>query len=442
MHYRQNNIEVKKGALVMYVDMNSFFASCEQQELPELRGRPMGVVPFISPNACVIAPSVEAKAIGIKTGMRMPEVLQICPYFIPVNARPYVYRRVHVRIMNILGRYCDDVIPRSIDEAVMNMASYKLIYKDLPALGRQIKSDMRAELGEFIKCSIGIAPNAFLAKLATEIQKPDGLIELNEENLDGHLEKMKLQDLPGIASRNERRLRLIGINSPVEMRHASPSLLRKAFGGVVGNYWHSRLNFGEVDLYTSDFRTMSTMRSISRETRESKQALESLLISLCMKLEMRMVKQGVCCKEATFFIKYLDGTGWDAHLKFVQPVQDGMELRRYILERMQEYMEPRGIKNMFTNKTQSMGVTIMHFVKDNVLQYSLFDNRIQKDLLRKTVYNIKDRFGSKVLRRGSETIVPDVLRDAIGFGSVKDLYNGDTEGEDVLYNHYMTEERK
>lgn len=426
----------------MYVDMNSYFASCEQQEVPELRGKPMGVVPFLSPNACVIAPSTEAKALGIKTGMRMPEVKQICPQFIAVSARPYIYRIAHVKIMNVLGKYCDDVIPRSIDEAVMNMTSYRLIYKDLVELAKQIKADIREDLGEFIKCSIGIAPNAFLAKLGTEIAKRDGILQITPENIDEHLKKMKLQDLPGIAGRNERRLMMIGINNPYEMRHTSPALLRKAFGGVVGNYWHTRLNFGEVDLYTGNFKTMSTMRSVSAEQRKSRQALESLLISLCMKMEMRMVKQGVCCREASFYIKYLDGTGWDVRLRFEQPVQDGIELRRYIMEQMEEYMAPRRIQNMFTDKTQSMGVAIMSFVRDNVMQYSLFDNRLQKDILRKTVYNIKDRFGSKALRRGCETITHDVMRDAIGFGSVKDLYDGSAEGEESFFNQYMIEERK
>ena len=99
MRYRQNNIEERKNPLVMYVDMNSFFASCEQQELPELRGKVMGVVPFIGPNACTIAPSVEAKRVGIKTGMRMPEIKQLYAAFIPVSARPFIYRRYHVKIM-------------------------------------------------------------------------------------------------------------------------------------------------------------------------------------------------------------------------------------------------------------------------------------------------------------------------------------------------------
>ncbi len=423
--------------------MNSFFASCEQQEEPKYRGRPMGVVPFISPNACVIAPSVEAKAVGIKTGMRMPEIREIYPQFIPVSARPHIYRQYHVRIMNILGRYCDDIIPRSIDEAVMNMTSYRLVYKDMAEVGYKIQKDMRAELGEYVTCSVGIAPNGFLAKLATEIAKKNELVEITPDNIDAYLKNMQLQDLPGIASRNERRLRMIGINTPYEMRHSSAELLRKAFGGVVGNYWHTRLNFGEVDLYTSDFRTMSSMRTIGREQRESREKLEALLVSLCMKMEMRMVKQGVFCKEATFYIKYFDEVGFETHLKFAQPIQDGMELRKYILERMEDHMKRMDIKNMFTNRSQSMGVAIMNFVKDNVMQYSLFDNNMRKDLARKTVYNIKDRFGHKLVRRGSETIAPDEMRDAIGFGSVKDLYDGGSDGEGGgYYNAYMLQDQE
>ncbi len=427
----------------MYVDMNSFFASCEQQEVIEYRQKPIGVVPFISPNACVIAPSVLAKKWGIKTGMRMPEILQLCPHFVPVNARPYIYRKYHVQIMSILGKYCDDIIPRSIDEAVLNMTSYKLVYKDLKEIGHRIQADIKELCGEFITCSVGIAPNAFLAKLCTEIAGKDELVEITPENIDGYLKTLTLKDLPGIASRNERRLKLSGIHDPYQMRHSSAEALRKVFGGVVGNYWHSRLNFGEVDLYTSDFRTMSSMRSISREQRESVEKLEALLVSLCMKMEMRMVKQKVFCKEATFYIKYFDEVGFETHLKFAQPVQDGMELRKYILERMDEYMRPRGIKNMFTNKSQSMGVSIMNFVKDNVMQYSLFDNNIQKDTMRRAVYDIKDRYGSKFARRASETIESDVMRDAIGFGSVKDMYDGGNDGEGGgYYNAYMIEERK
>lgn len=433
MRYSENSTAVNTRSIVMYVDMNSYFASCEQQLRPELRGRPIGVCTHESPTSCVIAPSVEAKKFGVKTGMRLNECRDLCPQIIPVVARPAKYREFHIKIMDVLNRYCDDVMAKSIDEAVMNLTSYRLVYKDMVELARQIKADIKEECGEFVKCSIGIAPNSFLAKLGTELQKPDGLVQITPENIDEHLAKLKLTDLPGIAKANERRLLMIGINSPLQMRHTSEALLRKAFGGVVGNYWHRRLNFAEVDMYSNDFRTMSTMRTVSRQQRESRQTLESMLISLCTKLEQRMVKQGVFCKTASFFIKYLDHTGWDTQIRFAQPVQDAMEMRRYILQQVHEFEKTHSVPTLFSNKLQSMGVAIQHFVSDGVLQYSLFDNRIRHDVLRKAMYSLKDQYGKNIVRKAAEMFEPKVMRDAIGFGSVKDMYANN-------FNQYALEE--
>ncbi len=420
----------------MYIDMNSFFAGCEQQRHPELRGKPVGVLTYDSPNATIIAPSIEAKKFGVKTGMRLPEARVVCPQIIPVTTHPSWYRQIHVDVMAILNSYCDDVIAKSIDEAVVNFTTYRLVYKDLAIVAKKIKADIKAKY-DYLTCSIGIAPNSFLAKLATDLQKPDGLVVITPENIDMHLANLKLTDLPGIATANEKRLKLIGINTPLEMRHSSPALLRKAFGGIVGNYWYSRLNFGEVDLYSHETRTMSAMRTLSRQQRENRQSLESMLISLCTKLEQRMVKQGVFCKEVSFFIKYNDNTGWDTVVKLADPVQDAMELRNYILERVHDFEQTRHVETVFSNNTRSMCVAIQNFVSDSVLQYSLFDNRIKKDVLRKTMYNIKDKYGKNTVRKGSELIEPDVMKDAIGFGSVKDMLMND-DGE--VRNKYLLEE--
>jgi DNA polymerase-4 len=433
MGYFANTTGINNDTLVMYIDMNSFFAGCEQQRHPELRGKPVGVITYDSPNACVIAPSIEAKKFGVKTGMRLGECKLLCPHIIPVTTHPAWYRQIHIDIMAILHSYCDDVIAKSIDEAVANFTSYRLVYKDLSVVAKQIKADL-AKKYDYLTCSIGIAPNSFLAKLGTELQKPDGLVLVTPENIDVHLAKLKLTDLPGIASRNERRLQMIGIRDPLEMRHASPALLRKAFGGIVGNYWHSRLNFGEVDLYSNENRTMSAMRTVSREQRENRQALESMLISLCTRLEQRMVKQGIFCKEASFFIHYNDHTGWDTKVCLPQPVQDGIELRNYLLERIGNFERARNVETIFSSKVQSMGVGIQHFVSDKVLQYSLFDNRLKRDILRKTMYNIKDKYGKNLVRKGSELFTPNVLKDAIGFGSVKDMVvkNGEVKNKYLL----------
>jgi len=435
--YFANSAGINNDALVMYIDMNSFFASCEQQRHPELRGKPIGVITYDSPNAAVIAPSIEAKKFGVKTGMRLGDCRLLCPQIIPVTTHPGWYRQIHVDVMAILHTYCDDVISKSIDEAVLNFSSYRRVYKDLSLVAHQIKADITKKY-DYLKCSIGIAPNSFLAKVATDMQKPDGLVIINPDNIDDRLSTLQLTDLPGIATNNERRLKMIGIHTPLEMRHSSPALLRKAFGGIVGDYWHRRLNFGEVDmLHNPENRTMSTMRTVSREQRENRQALESILISLCTRLEQRMVKGNIFCKQVSFFIKYKDATSWDTAVKLADPVQDAMELRSYIQERINDFVRSRNLETIFTSKVLSMGIAIQQFVKGDVLQYSLFDNKIKKDIVRKTMYNIKDRYGKNTVRKGSELFNPHVVHDAIGFGSVRDMGLG-KDGE--IRNKYLLEE--
>jgi DNA polymerase IV len=436
MLYRGNAMVGNADALVMYVDMNSYFASCEQQQRPELRGRPVGVITYDSPNAAVIAASQEAKRCGVKTGMRLNECRLLCPDIIAVTTRPAWYRQIHVDIMNILRSYCDDVLPRSIDEAVVNFTTYRWVYKDLTQVAKLIKADIKAKY-DYLTCSIGIAPNTFLAKLATELQKPDGLVEITPENIDGQLAKLQLTDLPGIAARNERRLQLIGIKTPLEMRHASAALLRKAFGGIVGDYWHRRLHFLETDLYSNPARTMSAMRTASRQQSQNPQTLDALLIALCTKLEQRMVKSSIFCKELSFYIRYHGGANWDMKTKLPDPVQDGMELRSYILERMGAAAKEQRVPTLLNNTVQQIGVVVQSFVSDKVLQYSLFDNRIKHDVLRKAMYNIKDKYGKNIVRKGSEVTQPHVMRDAIGFGSIKDM--GMNNDGDIL-NKYVLEE--
>jgi DNA polymerase IV len=150
------------------------------------------------------------------------------------------------------------------------------------------------------------------------------------------------------------------------------------------------------------------------------------------------VKQGVFCREVSFFIKYKDFTSSDTKIRLAEPVQDGIELRNYIQERIGALQRSKNIDTIFTDKTQSMGVGIQSFVSDKVLQYSLFDNRLKKDIVRKAMYNIKDKYGKNIVRKGSELFEPHVMKDAIGFGSVRDMVVDEASGE--VRNKYMLEE--
>ena len=438
MYYNHNNLtRVTTGNSILYIDMNSYFASCEQQLQPKFRDVPIGVCPFTGNDPVIIAPSKEAKMYGVKTGMRFQDARKLCPQIIMVQARPVEYRKIHIQLMNILLTYCEDVIPRSIDEAVMNLTAYKYIYHDFKALALKIKEDIKTQIGEYVTCSIGISQNVFLAKLATEIHKPDGLIEITSDNIEHYLSKMQLTDLPGIAAGNEKRLKSSGIRKPIDLYNASESLLRKAFGGVVGNYWHYRLHFREVDLYTSSNKTMSAMRTLSANTRSSEIAMEGMLVSLCTKLEQRMVKSELFCRDIVFTTSYYDREGFKTSIKLQEPVQDAIDILQHIHQRIKVYQKETS-KKVFAKNIRSMGVVVFNFVDAKYLQYSLFDNRMQKDILRKAVYNLKDRYGKNIVRKACETIEDGHLRDAIGFGSVKDIYQGSML--ETGFNKYMLEE--
>lgn len=441
MIYNSNTIaHYNNESVILYIDMNSYFASCEQQLQPKYRGQPIGVCPFVGDNPVIIAPSKEAKIFGVKTGMRFQDAKNICPKIQLVAVRPVYYRRIHVQIMNILRRYCEDVIPKSIDEAVMNLTAYRFIYSDFKSLALQIKKDIFKEVGQYVTCSIGISKNVFLAKLATEIQKPDGLIEIDQYNIEKYLKKLQLTDFPGIAKANEKRLNSAGIYHPLDLYNASESLLRKAFGGVVGNYWFYRLHFKEVDLYTSSYKRMSAMRTLSVNTRSSKEALTGMLISLCTKLEQRMVKSEVFCKDICFVASYYDRETWKTTIKLQQPLQDATDLLHHIQQRIDAYEMREESKKIFVKNMRSMGVIVGDFIDAKFIQYSLFDNHFKKDIIRKTIYNIKDKYGKNTVRKACETIQDRHMKDAIGFGSVKDMYEPGSLGiADKGFNKYLLE---
>lgn len=417
MSYKQSSAQ---DTLIMYIDMNSYFASCEQQDQPAWRGKPLGVCTHDSPYACVIAPSSEAKQYGISTGMRLHECRKLCPQIIPVIARPWRYRQIHRDIMQILKSYCEEVIPKSIDEAVLNLTSYQLVYRDPVVLALQIKAAILRQYN-YLRCSVGIASNVLLAKLASDLQKPDGLVQLTRENLDDYLGRLSLTDLPGIARKNARRLELAGIRTPLQMRYTSPALLRRAFGGITGEYWHARLNFKEVDMYQNPYRSISAMRTVSAAQRGSHQAQEGLLIALCVRLEQRMVGLSVFCRDIRFFIRYTNLTGWDTHIRLAQPLQDAMDIRKYILSRIRDFERTQHVAPLLGNQTKSLGITLTHFVREEHVSHTLFEPTIRQDILRKIMYRIRNQYGSKSIRKAAEIIAPDEMKDAIGFGSVKNM---------------------
>ena len=263
---------------ILFVDLNSCFAIIEQQSRPMLRGRPVAITNRITPNACIIAASYEAKAKGIKVGMRRREAEAICKDLIFAETEPSKYIFVHSKLKRIMQDYSADVVMKSIDEGLINLAAAPphIKNRDRTEIGREIKYRLRTEIGDYMRCNIGIASNRFLAKLAAELHKPDGLDEITPENQRAIFATLKLTDLPGINVRMERRLNAVNIFTPLQFLDTDEeTLVKLVCKSIDGSKWYKRLRGIEVDDYLSDIKSVGRQyvmesRNLTRRETEAR----------------------------------------------------------------------------------------------------------------------------------------------------------------------------
>lgn len=218
----------------LYVDFNSYFASVEQQLDPHLRGCPIIVVPVESDSTCAIAASYEAKAFGIRTGTPVWEAKKLCPKLICVLAKHEAYVQYHQRILVEIDKHIPITAVCSIDEVACRLMDNEISQGQATEIADRIKAGLAKNIGEYIKCSIGVAPNRYLAKIATDFKKPDGLTFIYPEELPGKLLTLSLRDLPGIGRNMERRLVSAGINNMHDLWQLDSAHLRKVWGSVWG----------------------------------------------------------------------------------------------------------------------------------------------------------------------------------------------------------------
>ena len=207
----------------LFLDLNAFFASCEQQETPALRGRPIIVVQTLTDSACAIAASYPAKRLGIKTGTLVREARRICADVIPVQARHRLYTDYHERILKAVDTCLPVEKVMSIDEMACRLMGTERRVPAARELAAKVKRALREQVGECLTCSIGLAPNVFLGKVGSDIQKPDGLTVITQGNLPGVLLGLELQDVHGIGARMEQRLNRAGIFTVADLWQALPA---------------------------------------------------------------------------------------------------------------------------------------------------------------------------------------------------------------------------
>ena len=180
---RQPEGRTQSGPLLnwLFVDMNSFFASVEQDARPELRGRPVGIVPMMADTTCCIAASYEAKSFGVKTGTMVADAKRMCPGLVLVEARHELYVAYHHRIVEAVESCLPVTAVRSVDEMACRLMGRERPLLAAMKLGRQVKARILERVGPMMRSSVGLATNRYLAKVASDMEKPDGLVALTPD---------------------------------------------------------------------------------------------------------------------------------------------------------------------------------------------------------------------------------------------------------------------
>jgi DNA polymerase-4 len=397
---------------IMHIDLNSAFASAEQQAWPSLRGRPMGVTNRLSPECCVIAASYEAKALGIKVGVRRSEAMALCPEFVMLETDPSKYTFMYLNLLRIMKKYSPNVRMKSIDEGIIDFHDIAGIDTSrLIQIGLEIKQRMKEEVGQWMRLNVGIGPNRFLAKMAASLHKPDGLDVIDHRNVMQMYRNMELEDLTGIATAFGSRLRAHGVFTPLQFLEANDELLRRrVFKSIHGLHWHQRLRGYEVDDFETHLGMVGRQWMVKKPTNEDeylRSCLHYLVETVGMKLRYRNVEaRGVCV-----WMKFSAGGGWSdkrMHRVTFYTNQD-------VWEHVVRLFDQRP-KHMVVN---CLGIYLYQLTPSTRSQLSMFDDVTKADFLTKAVDEINDFYGTFTVFSADTLIGSRNVKQKIPFGGTE-----------------------
>jgi len=398
----------------LHVDLNSFFASVEQQLHPEYRGKPVGVCGTMADTGALIAASYEAKALGVKTLTKVGEAKRLIPDIILVDGSHSVYAEYSHNIAKAVERVCPVAHTPSIDEMVCELMGRE---RNPPAARRialDIKQAIREDVGATLRCSIGMAPNRYLAKIASDMQKPDGLIGLLPSQLPRAIAHLELRDLPGVGARTEVRLNAKGIHTMVDLL----ALDRPAMHALWDSVWGDRLYHWLRGADTGDDgapvdsgiqKSLGHSHVLGPEHR-SQQGAWAVAHKLLHKAAMRLRMEKFYTGSLAVTIKYslnreqaaaagkvkkhssgITQTGWGMEARF-RPAQDTLSL----LEALQGCWKqaPTGPENQ---KPFFVGVTLRNLIPEGDMQTMLFEEPGNRNQLSATMDKLNLKYGHSTL---------------------------------------------
>jgi DNA polymerase-4 len=368
--------------------MDAFFISVEQRDNPSLRGKPAAVCGSLS-RSVVTSATYEARPFGIRAGMPIQEAKRRCPDLILVEGNHSKYTETAARIFSILKDYTPLVEVASIDEAYLDMTQSQLLFQSSHDIAQSIKDRIRK--GEDLTCSIGIAPNKLLAKLGSRLKKPEGLVIIRQEEVEGILKDLPVSSLYGIGPKLEEELRSIGVFTCGELGRAPVSILTKRFG-VIGGRLHE-MGLGLDDSPVVSFDEEEDAKSISHsvtleEDTSDIHLLRKVLFQLSERVSRRMRRDGYFGGRIVLTVRYSDFFTFSKQKTIPQVINSGNEIFKRSLEIFESISHPKPIRLL------GVGVSLL---KKEWCQLTLFEKGDKKEKMLKAMDRVNERFGDWTL---------------------------------------------
>jgi len=412
----------------LFLDMNSYFASVEQEVRPELRGKPTAVVTVDVDSTVCIAASYEAKKFGVSTGTQLGEARKKCPALQVVEARHELYVEYHEKIKKAVEENCLHISKIvSVDEMECRLLGRERQLADAQALAGKVKDAIRG-VGKTLRCSIGLAPNRFLAKVASNMKKPDGLVTLTESQLPEILFSLKPRDLPGIGERMEQRLHQLGIRTMEQLWQLDMDQMTQLWGGVLGTRFWLKLRGRDFDERESQTSSISHQHVLPPElrTRERAAAVGKKLLH---KAAARLRQARLWTSGMAIYVMFSSKSGqensdsywlhhgrpaWEAHLRFPS-CQDTMTLVNVFHDAWKQCPDYRPVM---------VSVALVDLVPEDKRNLTLFDDMYggwKFDRLAEVMDKINAKYGSSALYLGGIHDVRQAAPPRIAFKSIPDM---------------------
>ncbi len=397
----------------LHIDLNSFFASVEQQLHPEYRGRPVAVVPTMADTTCCIAASYEAKALGIKTGTQVGEAKKICPEIVLIEGNHTEYAQYSKAVADAVDLVCPVAHTPSIDEMVCQLIGREQEPPRARRIALDIKESIYTKVGVALRCSIGMAPNRYLAKIASDMQKPDGLIGLLPSQLPRAIAHLELRDLPGVGARTEARLNRKGIRTMEQLLALDRNGMHQLWDSVWGDrlyHWLRGAATGDdgAPIPTDMQKSLGHSHVLGPEHR-TQQGSWAVAHKLLHKAAMRLRMEKFYAGSLAVTIRYaltreqaermktkqhfsgLKHAGWGMEARF-RACQDTLSLLEVLRKLWSQRPQDAEFQRPFF-----VGVTLRGLIPENEYQAELFEDEHNRAGLSATMDKLNLKYGHSTL---------------------------------------------